>query len=57
VHSWDVAAGIIIVQEAGGVVIHPSVPSNNAVDPAAGGVLCGNNVLAQKFFALVNPEH
>jgi inositol-phosphate phosphatase/L-galactose 1-phosphate phosphatase len=56
VHSWDVAAGIIIVQEAGGVAVHPTVESSDAVNPAAGGVLCGNHELSTKFFALVNQK-
>jgi myo-inositol-1(or 4)-monophosphatase len=56
VHSWDVAAGILIVQEAGGVAVHPTVESSDAVNPAAGGVLCGNHALSTKFFALVNQK-
>ena len=43
---WDVCAGIVIVKEAGGVVLHPADGSD--VVPCASGkqrVICGNAAL------------
>jgi len=56
VHSWDVAAGSIIVEEAGGVCISPTQTSR-VTDPlnlTARSVLCGPKEIVATLFPLLN---
>jgi myo-inositol-1(or 4)-monophosphatase len=49
IHEWDVAAGMIIVTEAGGAV-GPMVPGD---DPLAGDIIAANFEIFDKFAAIV----
>ncbi|MVO16885.1 inositol monophosphatase family protein [Parasedimentitalea huanghaiensis] len=49
-HSWDLAAGIILVQEAGGLV-EPLTPGDNIVD--SGEVICANEPIFETFAKVI----
>ncbi len=50
-NSWDVAAGIVLVEEAGGRVSHPSGRPLETLD---GDILATNGVLHDRFAAIVS---
>jgi myo-inositol-1(or 4)-monophosphatase len=54
VHAWDIAAGTIICQEAGAVVLDP-YGEHDSIDVCGGRVICGNPVVVPKLAALIKP--
>jgi fructose-1,6-bisphosphatase/inositol monophosphatase family enzyme len=64
IHAWDVAAGSIILREAGGVVTDPDVKWETSgevnapvLDICQRKVIAGGNVeLTKKFLALLHSE-
>ncbi|MFV2002096.1 MAG: inositol monophosphatase family protein [Paracoccaceae bacterium] len=49
-HAWDVAAGIVIVQEAGGLV-EPLRPGGNMLE--GGELICANEPIFEKFAKII----
>lgn len=55
VHGWDILAGSVIVQEAGGVVIDPFATAPGPFDHCIGRVICGNSSVVSKLAPLLAP--
>jgi len=53
VHGWDIAAGCVIVQEAGGVYDDPY--GLGEFDVCGGRVIVGNKILVDKFKKIITP--
>lgn len=47
---WDLAAGAVIVREAGGVV---SLPDGSTFDVTDRGILCGNAAMVTQLSAII----
>ena len=54
VHAWDIAAAALLVEESGGVVVHPS---GEELDLCGRKVMGGNKVLCEKMAAILSSEH
>jgi len=49
-HAWDIAAGIVIIREAGGFA-EPLEPGNNILD--SGQLICGNQRIFEQFAGII----
>jgi len=56
IQSWDIAAASVIVEEAGGVVISPTLHSSvsSPLDLEARSVLCGNKAIVTRLFGILD---
>jgi myo-inositol-1(or 4)-monophosphatase len=52
--SWDMAAGLIIVREAGGMVESIN-PANNIIE--SGEVICGAETIFEKFSKVIRSKN